>query len=91
MVREAAVIKLTDHERGVLENWVRDPATEQRMAQRARIVLEAAAGSATKDIAAQLHVRAATVSHLAHPLRPQPCGGPGRYSPAGQLHLPYAV
>ena len=62
MAREATSIQLTDDERGVLESWVRKSTTEQRMAQRARIVLEAAAGKATKEIAALLHVRRATVS-----------------------------
>lgn len=58
----ATPIELTDSEREVLEGWVRKTTTEQRMTQRARIVLEAAAGRATKEIAALLHVRPATVS-----------------------------
>ena len=62
MTKEATSIQLTDDERGVLESWVRKSTTEQRMAQRARIVLEAAAGKATKEIAALLRVRRATVS-----------------------------
>ena len=62
MARVATFIQLTGDEREVLENWVPKPATEQRMAQRARIVLEAAAGKATKEIAALLCVRRATVS-----------------------------
>ena len=58
----ATLIHLTDEERRTLETWLRNPTTEQRLAQRARIVLEAAAGKATKEIAASLHVRPATVS-----------------------------
>jgi len=45
-----------------LTAWTRQGTTEQRMALRARIVLAAAAGSATKEIASQCRVRAATVS-----------------------------
>jgi len=45
-----------------LTAWTRQGTTEQRMAQRARIVLEAAAGRATKEIASRLGLRPATVS-----------------------------
>ena len=41
---------------------MRRTTTEQRMVQRARIVLEAAAGKMTKEVAALLQVRPATVS-----------------------------
>ena len=53
---------MTDEERAELTAWVRQPTTEQRMAQRARMVLAAAAGTATKEIASHLSVRLATVS-----------------------------
>lgn len=62
MAGVATTIVLTDEERSTLESWVRKTTTEQRMARRARIVLEAAAGKTTKEIAASLHVRPATVS-----------------------------
>ena len=62
MAGVATRITLTDDERMDLEKWVRTTTTEQRMAQRTRIVLEAAAGKPTKEIAALLHVRPATVS-----------------------------
>lgn len=62
MARVATPIVLTDDERSMLESWVRKTTTEQRMAQRAHIVLEAAAGRTTKEVAALLHVRPATVS-----------------------------
>ena len=58
----ATPVQLTDDERVTLETWVRRTTTEQRMVQRARIVLEAAAGKMTKEVAALLQVRPATVS-----------------------------
>lgn len=62
MTGVATPIDLTQAERSMLEEWVRKTTTEQRLVQRARIVLEAAAGRTTKEIAALLHVRRATVS-----------------------------
>ena len=58
----ACEIRLTDEERSQLESWVRASTTEQRMVQRARIVLEGAAGRTSKEIALTLKLRAATVS-----------------------------
>ncbi len=58
----ATRIDLTEDERTTLGTWLRNTTTEQRMMQRARIVLEAAAGKTTQEIAAMLHVRPATVS-----------------------------
>jgi transposase len=60
MTRVAVPIKLTAGEREALEGWARGPRTEQRLAQRARVVLEAAAGCQTKEVAASLRMRAAT-------------------------------
>ena len=54
----ATAVQLTDDERDTLETWVRRTTTEQRTAQRARIVLEAAAGKTTKEVAALLQVLA---------------------------------
>lgn len=62
MSRAATPITLTDEERRELESWVRKGTMEQRMVQRARIVLESAAGKATREIALMLKLRAATVS-----------------------------
>ncbi len=62
MARIATPITLTEDEQAELERWVRTTTMEQRTAQRARMVLAAAAGKPTKEIAAQLHVRPATVS-----------------------------
>jgi len=58
----ACEIVLTDEERNELESLVRKATSEQRMVQRARIVLEAAAGRASKEIALTMKLRAATVS-----------------------------
>lgn len=62
MGRVATPVQLTGDERDSLETLVRKTTTEQRMAQRARMVLEAAAGKTTKEVAALLRVRPATVS-----------------------------
>ena len=61
MARACEII-LTDEERNQLESWVRKSTTEQRIVQRARIVLESAGGKASKEIALMLKLRAATVS-----------------------------
>jgi transposase len=61
MARACEII-LTDEERSQLESLVRKTTSEQRIVQRARIVLEAAAGKASKEIALRLKLRAATVS-----------------------------
>lgn len=58
----ATPIELTDDERDILAARVGRTTTEQHMVQRARIVLEAAAGRTTKEVAALLQVRPATVS-----------------------------
>ena len=58
----ATFIELSEDERHILETEVRGSSTEQRMVQRARMILEAAAGKTTKEVAASLQVRAATVS-----------------------------
>lgn len=58
----AKPISLTDEERDQLAAWARNGTTEQRVAVRARIVLAAAAGQATKEIASHLSLRPATVS-----------------------------
>jgi transposase len=62
MAGVATPIHLTEEERSTLESWVRNTTTEHRMMQRARMVLEAAEGKTTKEIAARMHVRRATAS-----------------------------
>ena len=54
-------IKLTDDEREVLERWARRPRTAQALALRSRIVLGAAAGERSIDIAARLGCTKSTV------------------------------
>jgi transposase len=62
MAGVGTVITLTDEERAQLTAWTRNGTSEQRMAMRARIVVAAAAGQATKEIALQMGLRPATVS-----------------------------
>ena len=53
-MRVATGIVLTNQERGELTKLVRSKLTSVRLAQRARIVLLAAKGHQSKDIAAEL-------------------------------------
>jgi transposase len=62
MSRPCTPINLTSEEKAELERLVRAPRTQRRHADRARIVLEAARGKSTIDIAASLRTRPATVS-----------------------------
>jgi transposase len=62
MSGKAKEISLTAEERQQLESWERAPTTQQSLVQRARIVLESAAGRMTKEIAQSLKLRPATVS-----------------------------
>jgi transposase len=61
-IQEATPIALTADERAVLEGWVRAPRSEQRAVERARIVLLAAAGPASRAIARDLGITHRTVS-----------------------------
>lgn len=58
----AAPLVLMPTDRHTLEAWTRATKTEHRLRVRARIVLRAAAGEATRAIAAGVGVRPATVS-----------------------------
>ncbi len=62
MSGKAQGISLIAEERQQLEAWVRAPTTEHRLVQRARIVLDSAAGRMTKEIARDLAMRPGTVS-----------------------------
>lgn len=62
MVRPATPINLMEGDRQTLEAWVRKDTMEQRLVQRARIVLDCAAGKTTEEIARSLELRPATVS-----------------------------
>jgi transposase len=58
---QRAEVVLSDEEREVLERWSRRPTSAQALALRCRIVLAAADGEASKDIAARLGCNASTV------------------------------
>lgn len=58
----ATRITLSEDESAQLTAWARNGTTEQRIAERARIVLAAATGKTTKEIASQMGMRPATVS-----------------------------
>ncbi|MCH8835244.1 MAG: IS630 family transposase [Proteobacteria bacterium] len=62
MSRTATPIIVEEEDRSALEQWVRSAKTEQRMALRARIILQAADGQRNLEIAAALRVRPATVT-----------------------------
>ena len=61
-IREATPIVLTEAERAVLESMVRSPKAEQRLVERARIVLLAGAGRSTRSIAAEVGCSIGTTS-----------------------------
>ena len=62
MGKKATEIHLAAEERAVLEGWARAGKTEQRMVLRSRLVLLAAQGRGTTEIAREVGTRAATVS-----------------------------
>jgi transposase len=62
MARPATAIVLSAEDRALLTSLVRAGTTEQRLVLRAKIVLAAADGQSTQDIAAALQQRPATVS-----------------------------
>src|SRR5450432_3476245 len=62
MIPDAIEVRLKPKERAVLESWLRAATTEQRQLLRIRIVLEAADGSGTCEIARELDTTPTTVS-----------------------------
>ena len=58
---QRAEIVVGDEERAVLERWARRPKSSQALALRCRIVLAAAAGEQSKEIAARLGCSKSTV------------------------------
>ena len=56
MPRHADRIMLSEEERSTLQKWLRSPSQEQRMVERARIVLMGADGMENKSIAAELDI-----------------------------------
>src|SRR5215475_6037288 len=62
MSRPAPEILLSSEEKETLLRWMRSSKSEQRMVQRARVILLAASGLNGKQIAARMKTRAARVS-----------------------------
>jgi len=62
MAGKATLISLTEQEQNELESWVRKTTMERRLVERARIVLSAAAGKTTQEIARSLGMRRARAS-----------------------------
>jgi transposase len=62
MIPKATRIRLNRATRSELEGWLRASTTEQRMARRARVILLAAEGKASRAIAREVGVRPRVVS-----------------------------
>jgi len=62
MSRYAAVIELSSEEKQALKSWVRAGTTPQRLVDRARIILRAAEGCGSVEIAEEFGTRPARVS-----------------------------
>ena len=62
MGKPAAVIRLTDEEEKTLKQYLRAGTAEQRLVERAQVVLMASQGQSTHQIAHSLHTRPARVS-----------------------------
>jgi hypothetical protein len=62
MSRPAPKIQLSTKEKETLLRWMRSAKTEQRMVQRARVILLAASGMNGKQIALKMQTRAARIS-----------------------------
>lgn len=62
MSRQAAAVKLSEQEQNTLQQWLRAGTAEQRMVERARIILLAHQGWTTAQIAQELPTRPARVS-----------------------------
>jgi transposase len=62
MRRQPATFRLSDEEMKTLQGWLRQGKAEQRMVERARIILLAHEGRTNQQIADQLHTRTARVS-----------------------------
>ena len=62
MSRPATAIRLTEDEEKALRQHLRSGTTEQRVVERARVILLASQGKSTEDIAETLHTRPARVS-----------------------------
>jgi transposase len=63
-IREATPIVVSAEERAALEAWARAPTAEQRLVERARIVLAAAGGQPSRAVARELGCARGVVSKL---------------------------
>ena len=55
-------IRLSQEEKGVLKSWSQSGRTEQRLAERARMILALAEGQTNREVALRLRTRQARVS-----------------------------
>ncbi len=62
MSRKATKIELREDERKTLLSWINSGKSEQRYVERARIILSAAEGKTTKEIAEEFKTRTARIS-----------------------------
>lgn len=62
VMAKATEIKLTEEEQKILKSWVSKGTMEQRLVERARIILEAVEGKTTTGIAQDMQKRPATIS-----------------------------
>ena len=80
MSRPAPKIQLSSEEKETLLRWIRSPKAEQRIVERARVILLASNGLSGRAIASRLRTREARVSKwLGRFLSPHfaPCDGSG--------------
>jgi len=82
-MRVACAITLTEAERGQLERWARGRQTSVRLAERAQIVLRAAAGQQNQQIAAALDVGRVTVARWRNRFAAQRLAGIEKDAPRG--------
>ncbi len=62
MSRPAPEIRLSTKEKEILLRWMRSSKTEQRMVERARVILLASKGLSGKEIALKMQTREARIS-----------------------------
>ena len=84
---QRAEVVFSDEEREVLERWARRPKSAQALALRCRIVLAAADGESSKEIAARLGCNSATVASGVVGSRGAGFDGSARRAAAGQAAL----
>ena len=83
-IQEATPIALTADERAVLEGWVRAPKTEQRLVERARIVLLAGGRASEPGDRPGSRGHPSHGQPMAGAVRPGPPGRAGRRAALGQ-------